>query len=912
MQVIKRSIAAPLLLPLVVSAVLSGSCASAVEILAGATLGSPYGVATIEIPVNPPVVGDSLPPLQVTEETGRIFFPIAEDVRVDINSRRIPTDGPRRGRLVERVRNVIRDLSNGDEPQQQTVARRISFLFHGGEPLRIQFGGELRKLGVYEIVPISEPKAHAEMLTTWWKSYSDAARRQIASADYPAWVENYLIAMLSGRTNQKLPDWYTDAPPIEDELLSTLKLIGGVEGVAERYFRQSAIGQTVTSTNASLPLPPPPRWAPLYDASNLDEIPVEPLATRVPAECFYIRYGSFENFLWFQDLSSEYAGDISRMVTLRGMVNDTAARLEDQLAMKTTQLSRMLGASVVEDQALIGRDLFMSDGASMGVLIQAKNAFLLRTGFTKDREATAAANEDVTLRSLKLDGQPVTLLSSVDNRVRSYMAVIDNFIMVANNESMIRRFIEVSRTGDSLASTAAFRLSRQLMPLERNDVIFAYFSPQMLRGLVSPEYLIELRRRLEAKADIALVHLARLAAAQELNAAVTDAAENQPAEEFGIDELVGLGFLPTNFSARSDGSGVFAIGNQVIDTLRGGRGTFLPIADCPVDAVTPEESEWYARIAEQYTNRFPTIDPIMVGIQREVVSEEPFIERVNVHAEVAPWDPGKYGMIADQLGPPTPVAMQFAADDIIALQAHVASEELGSPTHLFAAIKDNTLPEPEDFKGIINIYQSLRQLPGYLGAWPQPGALDRLPLGLGVGQPIGQGMSRLLGGLYRYTDGQFSVLSFQQEVLQATLPQLAAVDATDSAQVRFRANDLRGSQIEGWVNAQLYKRSRESSMAGANFLGLISRQFKVPPRQAMDRASEVLGARLQCPLGGDYAYNEFSQRWTSTAWQGELPPEFPPANYIAPALQWFRGLSASVTQYQDRLVADAVIDIQRQ
>ncbi|MEM1070431.1 MAG: hypothetical protein AAGI63_16135, partial [Planctomycetota bacterium] len=207
MQLIKRSIAAPLLLPLVVSAVLSGSCASAVEILAGATLGSPYGVATIEIPVNPPVVGDSLPPLQVTEETGRIFFPIAEDVRVDINSRRIPTDGPRRGRLVERVRNVIRDLSNGDEPQQQTVARRISFLFHGGEPLRIQFGGELRKLGVYEIVPISEPKAHAEMLTTWWKSYSDAARRQIASADYPAWVENYLIAMLSGRTNQKLPDW---------------------------------------------------------------------------------------------------------------------------------------------------------------------------------------------------------------------------------------------------------------------------------------------------------------------------------------------------------------------------------------------------------------------------------------------------------------------------------------------------------------------------------------------------------------------------------------------------------------------------------------------------------------------------------------------------------------------------------
>jgi hypothetical protein len=173
-------------------------------------------------------------------------------------------------------------------------------------------------------------------------------------------------------------------------------------------------------------------------------------------------------------------------------------------------------------------------------------------------------------------------------------------------------------------------------------------------------------------------------------------------------------------------------------------------------------------------------------------------------------------------------------------------------------------------------------------------------------------MSRLIGGLYRYTDGEFSVLSFQPEVLQATLPELAAVDAEDLAQVRLRAGNLRGSQIEGWFNAQLYERAREGSIAGANFLGMLSRQLNVAPNEAMDRAEQVLGARLQCPLGGTYRYDPSAERWTSDAWSGGMPSLLPPPNYMAPALNWFRGANASLTQYQDRLVADAIIDIERQ
>ena len=327
--------------------------------------------------------------------------------------------------------------------------------------------------------------------------------------------------------------------------------------------------------------------------------------------------------------------------------------------------------------------------------------------------------------------------------------------------------------------------------------------------------------------------------------------------------------------------------------------------------MTAEEAAWYGRIAAEYSTRFPTLDPIMVGLGRLPVDGQTGLERIMVHAEIAPWGAEKYGKWSKQLGPPTPLAMRFAPDDIVSVQAHVASQQIGPPTHLFAAVKDTTPPQPKDFEGILNIYRSLKAIPGYLGAWPQPGALDRLPLGLGVGTPVGPGLNRLIGGLYRYSDGSFSILSFWPDILQATLPFLEAVDVPDTAQVRATLGNIQGSKLESWANAQLYQRAKESSVSGASFLSLLTRQLGVPNENALFASRQILGANLQCPLGGAYEYSPAVNRWISTAWRGELPSGIAPPDYVAPAMRWFRGGNASLTQYPDRIVVDASVDVAR-
>ena len=283
------------------------------------------------------------------------------------------------------------------------------------------------------------------------------------------------------------------------------------------------------------------------------------------------------------------------------------------------------------------------------------------------------------------------------------------------------------------------------------------------------------------------------------------------------------------------------------------------------------------------------------------------VDELTVHAEVAPFSAENYGKWGSYLGPPTDVAITFAPDDIVAASAHVASPQLGPPTHLFGAVKDATPPEPDDFRGLLNIYRSLKIVPGYIGAYPRPGVLDRLPLGLGIGTPVSPTMNRLIGGVYRFTEGPISVLSFDPGIIDASVPFIAAAPSTVPAQLRGSVGDLRGSRIGPWVNARLYETAKDNSLAGATFLSALARQFTLSPVQAIKTASKIMGGPVQCSLGGQYVFDAATGRFVSTAWGGTLPPPIPPGDWVAPPLRWMAGASAAVLQGLDRLTLDAVV-----
>ncbi|WP_164104270.1 hypothetical protein [Candidatus Laterigemmans baculatus] len=885
-----------------------------------AIAGEPFGVARVRLPSQSGESGAAHQSVSVTDAEGRVYYPATRSLTetrrsgpplVDIP----PGRGVGEGRLLGRITNAVRLLQS--EEVERTVAHDVWFLFRGSEPFTAVLGDAHRTR--VTITPqagsargggaplgggaVRGGDPHRTALLDWWSVYTESVARNIRNGDYPPLVETYLAAMLSGRLALPLPEeLQADAGEEATSIATTLELVAGTEQMRNRVLERVAQGDTERDASADLPVPAPPQWQ-LPPPPIVSDVAVEPIASRVPADCFYLRFGSFTNYLWFRDLSNQYGGDITRMVTLRGFDYGATRRTEARLVLKATELSRVMGPTVVDDMAFVGSDMFLTEGPSIGVLMKAKNVFLLGTSLRNDRNQAARTIPGATMRDVEIDGKTVSFLSTPDNRVRSFMVNDGEYFFVSTSETLVRQFLETGRGGASLADNEQFRYARELMPSETDYTMFAFFSTGFLQGLVSPQYQIELRRRLYATADIALVQLAQTAAA----------GEGQRLTE--IDALIAAGFLPAGIGRRPDGSGPIVAGAEVIDSRRGSRGSFLPIADVEVTGVTPEEAAWYAERADFYSRQWQQMDPIIAGLRRVEVPGAAGWERLEIHTEVAPLVPEKYGWIAEQLGPPTRVAIRFAPDDIAAIQAHVVSDQMGGsipPHHLFAAIKDTLPPNPAEIEGLLDKYRALKSLAAYVGGWPQPGIVDQLPLGLGNGRPVGPGMSRLIGGVYRYQGGGFSILSFMPDVIHASLPYLAAAEAVEPAQVRLHVDNLQGTQLEQWVSEQLYARNYQTSLAGARLLDSLTQQLKVDQDAAAEVAATLLDAELQCPLGGEYVLRSDggATRWVSTAWADASSPEVMPAGYTPPLLRWFRGTAARLTQYDARLVLDAVVDME--
>ena len=907
---------------------------------------SRLGILTITVPIAeaPLEIEGSdvrLPPLRLIHNDrvkDGLRYAVAWDLRQPLRPpSEQPVPSPGGGRLLGRLRNLVREAISDDSAATRVTAQQLSAVVVGPPPptVVVQYGDRELRL---PITP-GDPAVADDAIGRWWNQYTTAASQSRKAPAASSRIESYLVAMLAHQFGLPLPDWYTadlnhpvtgrasavaGAPDATEIGYDALALLGGGASIRERLFRRAAAGWESSPTDgpgtlsgsgafdgsgAMLPTPPPLAFVP-RTAAPITETEVEPLATMVPPECFYLRFGSFENFLWFKDLTARFGGDIASMVTVRSIADAGSSRLERQLNMQTSELSRTLGPSVIEDQAIIGTDLFFADGASIGILIRAKQPFLLRTSLGGERQKRAREQADTSLTTETnfrgLGGRTVTLLANGSGTIRSFMTENDGTFFVTNSRYLMQRFLDVAGGQPSLAASPDFLLARSALPVVADHTVFAFLSPAFFEKLLSPQSMIELRRRQIAESRVAMVQLARAAAdADGFGVAGFSVAGDR--SNLGIGDLVRGGYLSDAMVSTVDQSGLVEIGDgEILDTRRGVVGTFKPVADTEVQSVTAAEANWYAEIRRAYDGQLSP-DPIVIGVRRAADADGS--DLVNVEAHVAPINLAAYGKYLEYLGPPTRTAMRFAPDDIASISAHAKIPLLGAPTHLFAAIKDTTPPDPDSFSGILNIYRSLRVLPGYVGAWPQPSALDRLPLGLGLGSEVAPGIFRLLGGLYRYTDGAFSLLSFDPTILTSTLPFLESIQVDELAQARVQLNDLRGSRLEPWVNQRFYEADVKRSVAGAQLLSVVERQFDVDPAVAPELAASVLGGRLQCPLGGDYQFDPVTNAFVSTAWNGPGPPATYPNGYLAPPLRWFAGGGASLLLDGSRLSIEADLRI---
>ncbi len=849
---------------------------------AEAYLGDGLGVGKIEVRLPEdqysPVLG--VEGLGISERNGRILYPAIERREIPGLVKEIP--GMVSERLPGRAGRVGQLLGGLlDQPPKANVY----FLFRGTEPLELTI--QSTRTDRVTVRPRSSGRAFQRTLSDWWETYTDQPGLLEHKDDYPPIVQNYMTATLARRYGLELPREPRKSGLFSTDLDERVGLSLATEEVKTDFERRRILGDAALQEPADQPLP-----APLDPVSATvppvpDDLKIEPMAMHVPAECIYIRFGAFTNFLWLQDTLKKWGGDAQNLLSLRGLDYGMAKRIEETIVLEQSAMARVFGPTVIEDVAIIGTDVYFQDGGCFGLLFHAKNNLLLGGDFKRQRAERLKVDKEVTEETVKIAGRDVSLLSTPDGRVRSFYAVDGMFHFVTRSERLMERFLETGADeATSLGGLPAFRQARSELPVEREDTVFIYMSEPFFDNLISPAYRIETRRRLQAVADIELVKLARLAAR----------ADGLPDDS--VDTLVENGFLPEEFGIRPDGSRAVLENGDVYDALRGRRGSFLPILDVPVESVTATEAADYRRFLAYYQSHWGNLDPVVIGIQRSAPEKK--LEKVVVDARMMPLSRSNFERIRYQVGEAD--NRQFAAvpENLASFEAVLAQQRL------FGGLQD--VNPPSAGSGSLLPSGILRTLlVGYAGADGPLGPLTLLNLGL-FSRPDPGGYAKSALGGWRLTAGSFTLFSFQPEVLANVAPQLQYVEAEKPAQFRLRVGDVAQAKITPLLNDLGYDRTAETSRGNLRLMHQLNQQLGVPLPECLDVAEDLLNAELVCPLGGEYGLEQSAGGltwWTSPALTGAqsrgLTPPPAPEGFLAPPLNWFRGLDADVQILPDTL-----------
>lgn len=864
--------------------------------------GRPFGVARVTAPIDSNAVADPARDdrFVVQEANGRAFYPAV---------------------AVNPVRRVFRRLLQVDSPGQVTVY----FLFTGDEPLDITFHSPNART-------LRAPVRHDErgfrrLLAAWWREYGAQARLTVRSDEYPPLVENYLVSMLAGRMGLEPPPFQRRQAD-RSQINEAVGMLLGAEAVRSAVQNQVLAQSGVEAGLADQPLPPPVGLPESLFPPAAEGIEIEPIAMHVPEECLYVRFGTFSNFLWLRDFMDQWGGNLQNMIAVRGVDTQANQRIEQQLSLRESSLSKILGPTVIADVAILAGDTAFEDGPSVGLLFQARNNFALSTDLTRQRREAVSGPLAASEQTVKIAGRDVSFISTPDNRVRSFYAADGDFHLVTTSRSMVERFLAAGAGERSLGASAEFRHARSIMPATNEDLIFAYLSDAFFRQALSPRYQIEMMRRMRSASQMQTVRLAVSAAAGE-GLEFTEQ-EEAPAEgKLPLDDriprrceqLAAAGFLPPGFANRADGSRLrTGPDGKLVDSLRGARGSFLPVGDVAIESVTASEAAAYQRFARQYQTDWLQAPTIAAAIRKESINGEG-LEQLTLDLRVSPVSAPRYARYLGALGPPSKsrlarVEGDVASAELILNMALPLWSDNREVHHVFGGLRDFRMP--------FVVSQGNVQAPGgrpmfvrgYIGAWPRIGLLE-LFIRPSPNQPDAQGYAELPEGQgWQRNLAPMTVFSFKRDVLEEVTPQLRIVDAERPAQARVRIADLSATELSGAINAFGYKRAHETTTGGARFLNTLARQLHVAPKACREIAEELLNGKLICALGADYELVKQQaglELWTSSALQPDnrfLLRRIPP-DYQFPLLEWFRGLETELRFADETLSAHATILIQQ-
>lgn len=844
--------------------VLMSSAGLAAEVTVEAYAGKPFGVgvATQRRFENPSAIkwDESF---EVTDADGRIRYP------------------------------VLRATLQAAETPKPVLELRHYFLIQGDEPLTVK-SVEGEPIGITVELQRNETK-HQQLQLDWWNARRE---RETSLADWngpPLPVSTYVNAMLSQRLHLEPIKPRRFRYGMGDEVISFFL---GTESIRAAMQEQRLLNPNVGIAKADQPVPKGITIPAVPVPPIPDNVVVEPIARHVPAECFYLRCGSYSNFAWLRQTLDQWGGNLREIIANRSIDYSLRERLEQQLALRETQLAKALGDVLVKDIALIGNDTFLREGASIGLLMQSNKNALLHAAIAQQRAAAKAADARVTLQTISIAGHDVSFLSTPDNQVRSFYAVDGDFHLVTNSKQLVKRFFEAGDGKQNLAELDEFRYARSQHPLTDPSVALLHLSDEFFRNLLSPQYRIEMTRRMAADVDLETLELARLAA------------QGEHAKSESIDDLQRGGFLPAGLQQRPDGSHVVIEPQRNVDSLRGARGSFMPIPDVEITHATAQEVTAYEEFRRDYARVWQRVDPVTINIAKQAIPEKPGRERVVLDIRICPVSIAKYGFLGNMLSPAQKQKMAHIPGALFEIQTR--GLKLVDPGHIVVGALDDDLPFTVR-NGHVEVEMPKRNVdPLFFIAGRGKTTEDVLR----NAKPVNERDYQATGWVnWHRLEKDFWIGAMKQESLDRISPHLKIETAERAAQIWLHLEDVSQAQIFKRIRAESFLHDARATTGSLHVLNELTQQLRVPVGETQTASLRVMNGRLACSLGGELKHEVGTG--TFARWRSSAFPETSlknvnaiPDNYRNRLLEWWHGLELEFTLEGQTLQVRAELELQ--
>lgn len=809
---------------------------------------------------------------------------------------------------------------------------RVDFLLRGVGPCQVSLSSvDDVLLDKLDIKPTKNDTLHVKLLRQWWKQFSVIPT---AYGREQRELKESLLDILARRLQLPGPwpniaktDDRGNETSLEHQFERGIGMLFGIESVKLAMRADTALSQSGRLEKADQIMP----VRPVLQSVEIPQAPqstwIEPIAMRVPAECYYLRTGSLANYRQFRQFLVGWGGSLNDIVSTGAVDHQSRERIEGQLGLSPDQFAIDEFDSLIADMALIGCDPMFDDGASIGILFQARNSDDLASALKVQRNQARSRVPESEERRVIVDDHNVSFLTSDDNRIRSFYAIDGDFHLVTNSYHLLSRFLQVSDAAGSLGRLNEFRYARdQTNKLGKNNqqrpLAMLYLSDPFFQNLVSPHYRIELTRRQQAAHELKQYQLAMLIAKAERIDAVT------------TDQLIESGLLPSDFGIRPDGSHPMLANGKPADSMRGALGYFLPIPDVPLEKATQTEAKSYRQFMVQYNQEWRRIDPVTVLFSRDK-SDKDGLKHVSLDIVITPYAQQRYALLSQHLAPANDQRVVPISDDLVSLDTSIrAGQGLPYSHLLYLGLRDDEVPYvfkngqielADRSKGstyarsnsyaaisppstpVLQILASAfsrvqrQQDVQPLQAQRAPAVLPpvRVTNGFNILNFVASYLIVKSSDVFQYasfvsSDDNWMVASTNHSLRQAVIKELSQEKISDSSQVRLRVKSLDGSKVEPYIQAYTYLASRKASSENARFLNDTTNWLQLPIKESRDSVETVLGAQLRCPLGGDFGLSELDGHtyWTGTQWPEKsyfAETKTPPSWKFA-FLDWLRGL----------------------